>query len=335
MGLTMMAWGGTYRPFIIWWSSINFNQNIRLKSALLMVLGSLVFYSSQGQYYLRGEIRDENNGLMPNVKIRLHSSGYLYYSGGSGSFGIPIAQATDTVTLIADGYEDRTIGVDATEFQTIRLKPIFRTTSPPSPPKGLMSLTKDWRPMTHRDWTVGAETYSSLVENGFIPAVKYPETGFAVRIDKASYSNVRRFLNMGSTIPPDAVRIEELLNYFNFGYISPPQDSCFTMRSMLSGCPWNKHNALLVGQVCARKLDPARIPPANLVLLLDVSGSMDLPNKLPLLKSAFSLLVNNLRAIDTVTIVTYGNSVGVWLPPTSGQNKKQILQSIDDLTPGG
>ncbi len=283
---------------------------------------------------MRGEIRDENNGLMPNVKIRLHSSGYLYYSGGLGSFGIPIAQATDTVTLIADGYEDKTIEVDATGFQTIRLKPIFRTTSP-TMPKGLMSLTKDWRPVARRDWTVGAETYSSLVENGFIPAVKYPETGFAVRIDKASYSNVRRFLNMGSTIPPDAVRIEELLNYFNFGYTDPPTDSCFTLRSHLSECPWDPGNQLLFLQVCARKLDPARIPPANLVFLIDASGSMDLPNKLPLIKSAFSLLVNNLRPIDTVTIVTYGSMVGVWLPPTSGVEKRKILESIDEITPGG
>jgi Ca-activated chloride channel family protein len=343
MGLIMMGLGEIFPPFITWWNRdltkskerINFNQNIRLKSALLLLLGSLLFYSSRGQYYLRGEIRDENNGLMPNVKIRLHSSGYLYSSGGSGSFGIPIAQATDTVTLVADGYEEKMIRVDATEFQTIRLKPIFRTTSPPPPPKGLMSLTKDWRPMARRDWTVGTETYSSLVENGFIPAVKYPETGFAVRIDKASYSNVRRFLNMGSTIPPDAVRIEELLNYFNFGYTDPPMDSCFTLRSHLSDCPWDPGNQLLFLQVCARKLDPARIPPANLVFLIDASGSMDLPNKLPLIKSAFSLLVNNLRPIDTVTIVTYGSMVGVWLPPTSGAEKKKILESIDEITPGG
>jgi len=272
---------------------------------------------------------------MPNVKIRLHSSGYLYYSGNTGAFGIPIAQLIDSLTLAADGYEDRTMRVDADQFQTIRLKPIFRSTAAVPQSKGLMSLTKDWRPSNNKDWTVAGETYSSLVENAFIPAVKYPETGFAVRIDKASYSNVRRFLNMGSTIPPDAVRIEELLNYFNFGYTAPPADSCFSLNSHLSDCPWNEGNRLLFLQVCARKLDPARIPPANLVFLIDVSGSMDLPNKLPLIKSAFSLLVNNLRDVDTVTIVTYGNMVGVWMPPTSGNEKKKILQSIDDLTPGG
>ena len=301
----------------------------------MLLLGSLVFCTSQAQYYLRGEIRDENNGLMPNVKIRLHSNGYLYYSGNTGAFGIPISQLADSLTVVAAGYEDKSMRVDANEYQTIRLKPIFRTTAAPQPSKGLMSLTKDWRPFNKSNWTVAGETYSSLVENDFIPAAKYPETGFAVRIDKASYSNVRRFLNMGSTIPPDAVRIEELLNYFNFGYTDPPADSCFTLNSHLSDCPWNEDDQLLFLQVCARKLDPARIPPANLVFLIDASGSMDLPNKLPLIKSAFSLLVNNLRPVDTVTIVVYGAMVGVWMPPTSGQEKKKILQSIDSLTPGG
>ena len=293
----------------------------------------MLFFTSRGQFYLRGEIKDEKNGLLPDVSIRLHSSGYLYHSGSSGAFGIPIAQSWDTLTLSAEGYQTLTLRVDASQYQSIRLRQLFR--SPVQPSRGLMSLTKDWRAMDRKGWTVGGETYSSLVENDFIPAMRFPETGFAVTIDKASYSNIRRFLNMGSTIPPDAVRIEELLNYFNFGYTDPPTDSCFSLHSHLSDCPWNPGNQLLFLQVCARKLDPAKIPPANLVFLIDVSGSMDLPNKLPLLKSAFSLLVNNLRAIDTVSIVTYGNVVGVWLPPTSGENKKKILQSIEDLAPGG
>jgi Ca-activated chloride channel family protein len=201
--------------------------------------------------------------------------------------------------------------------------------------KRLLSFTKDFKASDWKGWTVGGETYSSLVENRFIPAAKFPETGFAMTIDKASYSNIRRFLNMGSTIPPDAVRIEELLNYFNFGYSDPPKDSCFSFQSNFSECPWNPENRLLFLKVCARKIDPARIPPANLVFLVDVSGSMDLPNKLPLLKSAFSLLVNNLRAIDTVSIVVYGSTVGVWMPPTSGGDKKSILKAIEELEPGG
>ena len=294
----------------------------------------LLIFSSQAQYYLRGEIKDENNSLLPDVKILLRSSGYLYHSGSSGAFGIPIPQTSDTLTLSADGYQTITIRVDASQYQNIQLRSTFHPL-PVTPKKRLLSLTKDWRNMDKKGWTVGAETYSSLVENDFIPATRFPETGFAITIDKASYSNIRRFLNMGSTIPPDAVRIEELLNYFNFGYVDPPADSCFLLHSTLSDCPWNPNNRLLFLQVCARKLDPARIPPANLVFLVDVSGSMDLPNKLPLLKSAFKLLVNNLRPIDTVSIVTYGSSVSVSLQPTSGQDRKKILQAIEDLTPGG
>jgi Ca-activated chloride channel family protein len=304
-----------------------------LKNVAILVIGCLLFQSSFGQYYLRGEIKDENNSYLPNVKILLHSSGYLYHSGSSGEFGIPVSQPGDSLTLSADGYQTSTVHVDATEYQHLTLKLLYRP--PPAPKKRLLSLTKDLKGGDWKGWTVGSETYSSLVENAFVPASRFPETGFAINIDKASYSNVRRFLNMGSTIPPDAVRIEELLNYFNFGYSEPPRDSCFSIRSVLSECPWNADDQLLFVKVCARKLDPARIPPANLVFLIDVSGSMDLPNKLPLLKSAFSLLVNNLRDIDTVSIVVYGSTVGVWLPPTSGADKKKIQKSIEDLSPGG
>lgn len=305
-----------------------------MKPAILLLLGSLWFTSSRAQFYLRGEVKDENNSLLPDVRILVHSNGYLYHSGSSGAFGIPVPAPADTLTLSADGFQTLVVAVDATQYQNLRLRQTGRPSSPP-PRKSLLSLTKDWRTTDRKGWTVGAETYSSLVENDFIPARRFPETGFAVTIDKASYSNVRRFLNMGSTIPPDAVRIEELLNYFNFGYTDPPRDSCFAFRSRLSECPWNVGNRLLFLQVSARKIDPVRIPPANLVLLIDISGSMDLPNKLPLLKSAFSLLINNLREIDTVSIVTYGGSVVVWLGPTSGQDKKKILQAIEDLAPGG
>lgn len=282
---------------------------------------------------MRGEIKDENNSLLPNVKILLHSNGYLYHSGSSGAFGIPVPQSTDSLTISAEGFQTLSIRVNAAEYQNLLLKMLYHP--PMAPKKRLLSLTKDLRGADWKGWTVGGETYSSLVENEFVPAEKFPETGFAVTIDKASYSNVRRFLNMGSTIPPDAVRIEELLNYFNFGYTDPPGDSNFFIHSDLSECPWNAANQLLFLKVCARKVDPAKIPPANLVFLVDVSGSMDMPNKLPLLKSAFKLLINNLRDIDTVSIVVYGSSVGVWLPPTSGGEKNKIEKAIEDLYPGG
>jgi Ca-activated chloride channel family protein len=304
-----------------------------LKSVALLVLGSFLFRPCLAQYYLRGEIKDENNSLLPNVNILLHSSGYLYHSGSLGAFGIPVPQAVDSLTLSSEGFQTLTLRVDASQYQNIILRRFYRP--PTVVNRRLLSLTKNFRDADAKGWTVGGETYSSLVENSFIPAERYPETGFALTIDKASYSNVRRFLNMGSTIPPDAVRIEELLNYFNFGYREPPQDSSFKIESQLSECPWNNKNQLLFLHVCARKIDSSHIPPANLVLLMDVSGSMDLPNKLPLLKSSFGLLVNNLRDIDTVSIVTYGSSVSVWLQPTPGGDRKKIRKAIEDLAPGG
>ncbi len=184
-------------------------------------------------------------------------------------------------------------------------------------------------------WTVGAETYSSLLENPFVPADQFPETGFAVNINKASYSNIRRFINMDNVVPPDAIRLEEMMNYFNIHYNEPGGDSIFNYQSAISSCPWNPAHELLYINVCARKAQLDNIPPANLVFLIDVSGSMDLPNRLPLLKSAFSLMVNNLRQIDTVSIVVYGGVNAVWLPPTCGAEKKKILESIAQLEASG
>jgi Ca-activated chloride channel homolog len=296
-------------------------------------MGCLILFSSQAQYYLRGEIKDEQNNTLPNVKIWIHSSGYLYYSGSSGGFGIPIPRPTDSVTIVAEGYQEFSSRLEANKFQYIILKLLYKSISRPK--NRLLSMTKNLKQEELENWTVGAETYSSLVENEFVSATKFPETGFSINIDKASYSNVRRFLNMGSTVPPDAVRIEELLNYFNLDYQPPPADSSFSFQSSLAQCPWNPENCLLFLHICAKKADVEKIPPANLVFLIDVSGSMDLPNRLPLLKSAFSLLVNNLRGKDTVSIVVYGSMVGVWLQPTPGDQKKKILQAIEDLNPSG
>ena len=199
----------------------------------------------------------------------------------------------------------------------------------------LLSFTKNLKAEDRENWSLSGETYSSLIENEFLNARKYPETGFAMHTDKAAYSNIRRFLHMGAVVPPDAVRTEEMLNYFNFGYTEPKKDSVFSFTSYFSGCPWNQDNQLLYLNVCAKKIDTAKIPPSNLVFLIDVSGSMDMPNRLPLLKSAFKLLVDNLREKDTISIVVYGSTTGVWLIPTSGKEKEKIRKAIEDLTPAG
>jgi Ca-activated chloride channel homolog len=164
---------------------------------------------------------------------------------------------------------------------------------------------------------------------------QFPSTSFVPNGNRASYSNIRRFINTNSIIPTDGVRIEEMLNYFNFSIKQPHPDSIFGLQSTLTDCPWMPKNQLFFVQLNAKKVDLNKVPPSNLVFLIDVSGSMDMPNRLPLLKSSFQKLVQNLRSIDTISIVVYGGVVGVMLPPTSGIEKTKILEAIEALTPEG
>lgn len=278
-------------------------------------------------------MKDENNNPLTNAKILLHSTGYLYYSGNAGSFGIVTAGRFDSITVSLSGYLPVSLKVDAAQYQHVQLKTLSDKVNVQK--NRLLSFTKNLELKDRTNWLVSGESYSTLLENEFVATNKYPETGFAIRIDKASYSNVRRFLNMETRVPADAVRIEELMNYFNFNYSTPPKDSVFGFTSYVSDCPWNTASQLLFLQLCAKKIEPEKVPQSNLVFLIDVSGSMDMPNRLPLLKSAFKLLVDNLRETDTISIVVYGSAVGVWLTPTSGKEKIKIRKAIEDLNPAG
>ncbi|HTE10869.1 MAG TPA: von Willebrand factor type A domain-containing protein [Chitinophagaceae bacterium] len=304
-----------------------------MKNISTILLSLLITLSLSAQYYLRGEVRDETSTPLPNTKILLHSTGYVYYAGSSGGFGILSSKQDDSITVSYDGYQEQCLKLNAGDYTNIILK-LQRAVGNIHRSR-LVSVTKDMHWDEKHNWSVGGETYSNLIENEFIPAKKFPETGFAINTDKASYSNMRRFINMGSTVPPDAVRIEEMLNYFNFGYKEPPKDSVFNFDSYLTTCPWNVDNELFYLKVCARKVNLDTVPASNLVFLIDISGSMDMPNRLPLLKSAFKLMVNNLRQKDTISIVVYGSTVGVWLQPTCGTEKEKITKAVEDLYPGG
>jgi Ca-activated chloride channel family protein len=287
----------------------------------------------QAQYYVRGEIRDEKNNPLQNVRIVLHSTGLLYASGIGGAFGILSSMEKDTLTCSLDGYESLTVPVHASRYMHLTLKMLPFTASMHK--HSLLSLTKNLDMKPERNRVMGDETYNTLVENEFINTASNPETGVVLNVDRASYSNIRRFISQGSEVPPDAVRIEEMLNYFSINYTEPAKDSIFRVESNLSSCPWNAKNQLMYVQVNSRKLNLEKIPHSNLVFLIDVSGSMDMPNRLPLLKVGFRKLVENLRPVDTVSIVVYGSVVGVMLQPTSGADKKKILQAIEELSPGG
>jgi Ca-activated chloride channel homolog len=288
---------------------------------------------AKAQYYIRGEVKDEKSQPLQNVKIVQHSSHQQFYSGASGDFGITSKAAADSLTFNLEGYESKTIKVNAEQWQTVTLKVLPNVANRNRP--RLISITKDYKQTGRYKWFVSNETYFQLVENEYVTAAKFPNTGFSLNVNKASYSNIRRFINMNSAVPPDAVRTEELLNYFNLHYREPEGKDIFKIESQLSSCPWDETKQLFYLNINARKIDLDKVPPGNFVFLIDVSGSMDMPNRLPLLKAAFQLFVQNLRAIDTVSIVTYGGVVGVHMQPTSGAEKEKILRSIEELDASG
>ena len=304
-----------------------------MKKLIAYTLTCCLFLSAHAQYYLRGEILNEKNAPIQNVKLLLHSNRMVYYTGTSGGFGISTRLLSDSLTLIFDGYETKSIAVKADAYQTVNMKPLSSNASKYR--KNLISITKDQTQSQKYSWFVSDESYFSLVENEEVNAMRFPNTAFSLNVNKASYSNIRRFLHMNSTVPPDAVRIEELLNYFNLHYKEPDAKDEFRIESQYSDCPWNENSKLLFLNINARKLDMNKVPPSNLVFLIDASGSMDMPNRLPLVKAAFQMMVKNLRAVDTVSIIIYGGAVAVWLQPTSGDEKQKIIKSIEELTAQG
>ncbi|MEN8119289.1 MAG: von Willebrand factor type A domain-containing protein [Bacteroidota bacterium] len=186
-----------------------------------------------------------------------------------------------------------------------------------------------------RDENPNNESYTRINENEFKLVKASPLSTFSIDVDRASYSNVRRFINNGQKPPQDAVRVEEMINYFNYDYPNPEQEHPIAVINEIAECPWKpKHKLLHIG-IQARKIATDELPPSNLVFLIDVSGSMSSANKLPLLKNAFKLLTNNLRESDRVAIVVYAGAAGVVLPSTYGINKQKIIEALSKLESGG
>ena len=179
------------------------------------------------------------------------------------------------------------------------------------------------------------EENDGVKDNRFQGTEVKPLSTFSIDVDTASYSNIRRFINMGQLPPAEAVRTEEMLNYFRYDYPQPVGAEPFAVTTELAACPWQEGHQLVLVGLQGKQLPRQELPPANLVFLLDVSGSMGAPNKLPLLKTAFKMLTKQLRPQDKVSIVTYAGSAGIALPPTSGRDTEKILRAIDSLQAGG
>lgn len=179
------------------------------------------------------------------------------------------------------------------------------------------------------------EEYDGINENIFHGALQNPLSTFSIDVDAASYSNIRRFIQLGQRPPKDAVRIEEMVNYFDYDYKQPTGEDPFSIYTEIAAAPWNKKHKLVHIGLQGKNIPKENLPPSNLVFLIDVSGSMSDENKLPLLKASFKLLVEQLREQDRVAIVVYAGAAGLVLPSTSGAEKKKIIESLENLQAGG
>src|SRR5688572_21988811 len=179
------------------------------------------------------------------------------------------------------------------------------------------------------------EDYDNIVENKFLTARQNPLSTFSIDVDEAAYSNVRRYLENGSMPPRGAVRIEEMINYFDYVYPKPQNDEPFTVNTEISDCPWNPQHRLVHIGLQGKEIQVDNLPPSNMVFLIDVSGSMDVPNKLPLVQASLNMLVDQVREKDKVAIVVYAGSAGLVLPSTKGADKIKIKEAINNLEAGG
>jgi Ca-activated chloride channel homolog len=179
------------------------------------------------------------------------------------------------------------------------------------------------------------EEYESIVENRFLAATENPLSTFSIDVDGGSYSNVRRYLQQGQLPPSGAVRIEELINYFHYDYPQPVGNDPFSINTEIGECAWSPEHKLVMIGLQGKKIPLENLPASNLVFLIDVSGSMMEPEKLPLVQRSLSMLVDQLREQDRVSLVVYAGNAGLVMPSTSGMEKKKIKDAIETLEAGG
>lgn len=288
---------------------------------------------------------------LPGVSVQLKGTTAGTTTDQAGAFRLAIPDAGGVLVFSFVGYKTKEVKVNgaslnikvAMEESVEALQEVVVTKAPPSrkmsmaeaaPTEAIMGgYNYDTKDYQQPQWNT--EEYDAINENIFHDAIRNPLSTFSIDVDAASYSNMRRFINNGQRPPQDAVRIEELVNYFDYDYKQPSGDHPFEVIAEISAAPWNaKHKLIHIG-LQGKKIPTDNLPPSNLIFLIDVSGSMSDPNKLPLLKTSFKMLVEQLRPQDHVAIVVYAGAAGLVLEPTSGENKKTIVEALDRLQAGG
>ena len=300
--------------------------------------------------YVNGTVYDEAGLALTGVSVHIKgtNSGTLTDINGFYSIEVPSDKSVLVFSYIGYGVQEIKVGkrkvLDVTlSNEEIELQEVVIVSRPMKAEKrSLGSVAADQMRgyaagtyMVHETEYHNTEEYATIHENGFRKVLDHALSTFSIDVDAASYSNVRRFINNGQLPQKDAVRIEEMINYFNYEYENPTGKDPFSINTEVARAPWNEQHLIAQIGLQGKKIELDNLPASNIVFLLDVSGSMNAPNKLPLLKSAFKLLVNELRPQDKVSIVVYAGAAGLVLKPTDGNDKKKIMDALDQLQAGG
>jgi Ca-activated chloride channel homolog len=312
---------------------------------------------------ITGKVTDEMGQALPGVSISVKGKNRGTTCDMNGNFKIK-TETNDVLIFSFVGFESQEIKVGTGDVLNVKMKPsvnrlneviieqqlqgrvpgiVISNEKAKIRTRGYSEAAKsyggNYAPMPaemEMDSESNTEEYKSEKEIGFKATEKDPQTTFSIDVDRAAYTNVRRFIMQNGQLPPkDAVRIEEMINYFDYNYAQPKGKDPINIETEISDSPWNKGLKILHIGLQAKTIPTDNLPASNLVFLIDVSGSMNQSNKLPLVKTAFKLLTDQLREQDHVSIVVYAGAAGLVLPPTSGKDKNKIKDALENLSAGG
>ncbi|HET9486728.1 MAG TPA: von Willebrand factor type A domain-containing protein [Chryseosolibacter sp.] len=321
-----------------------------MKKIFFYLLAVLILpaFDMAPQRMITGKVTRDDSTAIAGVNVLLKGTATRTVTDQAGYYSLKMSAREGVLVFSSAGFRTMEVRVGKENVINVQLatdvevlhEEITRESERSEREKRAMSLPHPHEPGIHyrRAPTapeVNTEEYEGLEENIFHGADKKPLSTFSIDVDAASYSNLRRFINNGQQPPKEAVRIEEMINYFDYDYQQPGNAHPFSVYTEMSEAPWNKsHNLVHIG-LQGKIIPTHNLPPSNLVFLIDVSGSMNQPNKLPLVKTSFQLLVDQLRPQDHVAIVVYAGAAGKVLEPTPGNEKSKILAAIDNLQAGG
>jgi len=335
----------------------------RILILLVPVLLILLAFRPVRSFTVTGTITDETGSPVPGVTVRLKGTTTGAAADDKGAYKILVVHSTDILVFSGVGFETIEEKINGrTKIDVVLKRTVTTGTEVVVTALGIKRQSKELgysisQPLAgkvpglnvqgdissyYRTDKVGEdeegfdrEGYDNINENKFLRVKENPLSTFSIDVDAASYSNVRRFLNQGQLPPAGAVRIEEMVNYFHYAYPQPTGKDPFSINTEISDAPWNKDHKLVMIGLQGEKISTDNLPASNLVFLIDVSGSMQGPDRLGLVKSSMKLLVDQLRAQDKVSMVVYAGAAGLVLPPTSGLDKTAIKDAIDKLESGG